>query len=271
MGQIKTFLNDFFDKVFNNKRYKIMFALIVILVCIIALCIGIYVEFFYEYSKADPLMIGIKVGAEKSNEYYNNLKLEFNNIFTNTLETENPNNKFDKIQDNKDVIYTAYSLNNEDENYYQINSQIPSINIDSQNAKSINDKIKEEFYNQANAIMRKTGDFTIYNVSYAAFINEDIVSIVVKSSLKEKNKNEKVVVKTYNYCIPDESILSLEGLIELKQMTKKQIQSKINEEIKKSYKNALAIAEQYGSTYERNPENEMYKIENTKEFFLTYE
>ena len=47
--------------------------------------------------------------------------------------------------------------------------------------------------------MRQTEKNTVYTVSYAAFVNEHILSVVVKSSLKEEGKSEKVVVKTYNY------------------------------------------------------------------------
>ena len=72
------------DKVLGMNR--IMFFVIVGLLCILALSIGIYAQIFYRYSDTDPFMLGIGVGktqeaAEitKMKNYYNkshNLKGE---------------------------------------------------------------------------------------------------------------------------------------------------------------------------------------------------
>ena len=49
-------------------RNKYIFFSIIILVCIVALSLGIYVQFFYQYSDTDPFMIGINIGAKKTTE-----------------------------------------------------------------------------------------------------------------------------------------------------------------------------------------------------------
>ena len=59
--------------------------------------------------------------------------------------------------------------------------------------------------------MRKKEGHTIYTVSYVAYINEDVLSLVIKASLKEQDKAEKVSVKTYNYSIPDKRKVTLEN------------------------------------------------------------
>lgn len=260
-----------FNKVLRNKKYKVAFFSVITLICIAVISIGIYVQFFYKYSETDPLMIGINIGSKKTNEYYNNLKAEFNSLFTNELKTEMPNTRFDRLQTNKDTVYTRYNLKNEDENFYQIDVKIPVLNINSEVAKKINDEIETEFYDKANNIMRQMEGYTVYTVSYSAYVNQDIVSLVIKASLKEENKNERVFIKTYNYSIPSEKQISLDELIELKQVTKKEVQSNIDDEIKTAYNNAIAISEQYGITYNRDLKDEMYKVSNTKEFFLTNE
>ncbi|MGN1299692.1 MAG: hypothetical protein ACI4UE_06910 [Candidatus Scatovivens sp.] len=264
-------LRVFFNKILRNKKYKILFFSTIILICIAVICIGIYIQFFYKYSETDPLMIGINIGSKKTNEYYNNLRNEFNSIFNSELLTEEPNTRLDKIQTNKETVYTGYNLKNEDENFYQIDIKVPILNINTEVAKKINEEIKSEFYDKANTIMRQMDGYTVYSVSYCAYINKDIVSIAIKSSLKEEGKNEKVSIKTYNYNIPGSKEVSLNELIDLKQITKKDVQNNIDEEIKKAYNNALAISEQYGTTYNRKLNDEMYKIDNTKVFFLTNE
>ena len=67
-----------FNKVLRNKKYKILFFTTIALICVACICVAIYIQFFYKYAKTDPLMLGINIGSKKSNEYYNNLKVEFN-------------------------------------------------------------------------------------------------------------------------------------------------------------------------------------------------
>lgn len=260
-----------FNKIMRNKKYRILFFTIITLICIACVSVAIYVQFFYKYAKTDPLMLGINIGSKKTNEYYNQLKAEFYSIFTSELTTEEPNTRFDKIQTNKEIIYTGYNLKNEDENFYKVDVKIPILNVNTEVAKKINKEIETEFYDKANSIMRNLQGYTIYTVTYSAYVNKDIASIVIKASLKEENKNEKVIIKTYNYSIPTEKEVSLRQLVDLKQITKKEVQDVINEEIEKAYNNALAISSQYGGTYNRNLDDQMYKFDNTKEFFLTNE
>lgn len=252
-----------------NGKNKYFFFLSVILICIMAISIGIYIQFFYKYSDTDPLMLGIHIGAQKTAEEYAVLKSEFNNLFSNDIKINSENVRVDKIEPSNDLVYTGYNLVNEDENYYTVNAQVPVINIDNDKAKQINGEIKSEFYDKANSVMRQTEKHTAYTVSYAAFVNEHILSVVVKSSFKEEGKAEKVVVKTYNYSIPEEKIVSLNDLIELKQVDKQIIQDSIKSDIKTAYNNAKIIAQEYGTLYERDINNDMYKIENATTFFLT--
>lgn len=250
-------------------RNKIIFFVVLALICIVALCLGIYIQFFYKYSETDPLMIGINLGSQKTAEEYAILEADFNNLFNNKILINSENVRVEKIELEKELVYTGYNLVNEDENYYSVNAQIPVVNINNNKAREINAEIKTEFYDKANSVMRQSEKNIIYKVSYAAFVNNDILSIVIKASLKEENKAEKVSVKTYNYSISNEKLLSLKDLIELKQTSMENVQNTINDEIKTAYNNAKIIAEEYGSIYERDLNNSMYKVENTKTFFLT--
>ena len=249
---------------------KLFFFLGVAMVCIVAISIGIYTQYFYKYSETDPLMIGINIGSEKTIEELHTLEANFNQLFQNTLKINSENvNIVDKLEETKDLIYTGYKLENEDENYYNVNVKIPLFNVDSAKAREINKEIKTEFYDKANNIMRQTDNYVVYNVTYAAYINEDILSVAIKASLKEGNKSEKVYIKTYNYSLTGEKLLSLKDLITLKKDTVENIQSRITSEIKTAYTNAKIIAAEYGNLYERDVEGDMYKVENATTFFLT--
>lgn len=268
MLEIKRAIRRFVSTLTGTK--KIVFFLVLILICIVAISIGIYTQYFYKYSETDPLMIGINIGSEKTAEELQLLESNFNSLFQNTLKINSENvNIVDKLEETKDLLYTGYKLENEDENYYSVNAKIPIINIDSEKAKEINKEIKTEFYDKANNIMRQTDNYVVYNVTYAAYINEDILSVAIKASLKEGNKSEKVSIKTYNYSLTGAKLLSLSDLIALKKDTVDNVQSKITNEIKTAYTNAKIIAAEYGNLYERDVEGDMYKVENATTFFLT--
>ncbi len=254
---------------------KWIFFIVLALVCIVAICMGIYTQFFYKYSDTDPLMLGINIGSKKTAEEIDILKAEFNNLFNNSILINSENVRVDRIEPSKELVYAVYNLVNEDENYYSVNAQIPILNINTDIAKAINGEIKKEYYDKANAIMRRTEGNTIYNVSYAAFVNQDILSLVIKSSLKEQDKSEKVSIKTYCYSLPEGKLLSINNvldssdLLEGKEITLENIQATINDDVKKAYNNAKIIAESYGTLYERDLQSEIYKLENTQNFFLT--
>lgn len=264
---MKRAIRRFVAKLTGANRY--VFFIVLALICIIALCLGIYGQFFYKYAKTDPFMIGINIGSQKTAEEISNLKSNFNSLFTNSISINSENVKANKMEPSKDLVYTVYNLVNEDENYYSVNAQIPVLNVNTDQAKSINSRIREKFYDMANSIMRRTDEKTIYTVSYASFVNQEIISIVVKASLKEEGKSEKVMVETYNYSLTQDKEIVLTDFIEAKETTNEIVQKTINENIRDAYNNAQMIAAQFGVLYERDLENDMYKIENTKNYFLT--
>lgn len=248
---------------------RYLFFVVLFVVCVVSLCLGIYIQFFYKYADTDPLMIGINIGSKKTAEEIYILKSNFNNLFTDSLVINSENVRVDKIEPSKTLVYTAYDLVDKDENYYDVNAQIPIININSDEAKKINSEIIDEFWNTASNVMRKKDGSSVYTVTYAAFINDEILSLVVKSSLKGEGKAEKVVIKTYNYSLPEARKVTIQELIEAKGTTSAEVQNTINQDIKTAYNNAKIIAEEYGVLYERDLQNEIYKIENTENFFLT--
>lgn len=270
---MKRAIRRFVSTLTGPKKY--IFFAVLALICIVAICLGIYTQFFYKYSDTDPLMLGVNIGSKKTAEEIDMLKADFNNIFTNSIVINSENVRVDRIETSKDLVYTGYNLLNEDENFYTVNAQIPILNIDTEQAKKINAEIKTEFYDIANNVMRRTEGNTVYSVTYASFVNEDVLSLVVKSSLKEAGKAEKVTLKTFCYSLPEKRILSLEDVLSytdiltVKGLTLESIQTAINDEIKKAYNNAKIIAADYGTLYERDLESEIYKVENTTNFFLT--
>ena len=262
MGKIDNFM----EKITGKRRA--IFLIVIILICIVAIGLGIYSQYFYQYSDTDPLMLGIHLGTAKTSEEYAELKANFLNLFTNELHINSESVRVDKVETDQSVVFTGYNIVNEDEAYYDVDLSLPYLNIDTEVAAEINAEI-EEFNQTAASIMRTSSQYTIYNVSYVAYINENIVSIVIKENSKYGNNSERVRIKTYCYDISSDSEISLSDLIKLKETDEETVQENINETIQTAYENSQAIANEYGPEVVRNPEDDMYDIKNTEDYFLT--
>lgn len=267
MNSVTRALRRFVSKL--KGRNKVIYFVVLFLICVVAMCLGIYSQYFYKYADTDPLMLGIHIGAKKTQEEYADLKMNFNDLFTNELHINSESVRVDKIDTTQAAVYTGYTIQNDDENYYHVDIKLPTLNISNEVAKEINGEIKEKFNDKATTIMRSTKEYTIYKVSYVAYINDGAISIAIKETSKYGNKAETVTITTYNYSIPDKKQLSLEDLITLKQTDKETVQNTIDSVIKTATDNAAEIAEQYGAAFTRNPEDKMYKVENAKSYFLT--
>jgi citrate lyase gamma subunit len=177
----------------------------------------------------------------------------------------------DKLETSKSIVYTYSKLENEDENYYHVNVNIPIININNDIVKDINSRITNKFSNKVNTIMRAKSEYTTYKVDYVAYVNNGAVSVAIREISKTGNKAETETITTYNYSIPDKKEITLKELITLKESTVDAVQESIDSNIKVSAENAEEIAKEYGSAFTRNIEDEMYKIDNIDTFFLTDE
>lgn len=259
-------IENLIEKLSENRK---LFFIVIILICILAIALGIYGQFFYKYSDTDPFMFRIHIGGKKSAEEYAELKSNFLNIFTNEVHINSESIRIDKIETSQSIIYTGYNIENEDDAYYQVNLKLPILNINKTEAKLINTAIKERFSDEAAKIMRSSSGYTTYNVSYVAYVNENIVSIVIKENSKYVNSSETTTIKTYNYNIATNEEVSLEELIQLKGLDKSVVQENIDETIKTSHENAKALANEFGTTITRDPSDQMYKIQNTEVYFLT--
>jgi hypothetical protein len=268
MNSVRRAMRRFVSKL--TGRNKVIFFVSLFLICVVAICIAIYGQYFYKYSETDPLMLGIHVGAKKTQEEYSDLKANFNNIFTNELHINSENVNIDKIDTSRSAVYTGYTLQNDDENYYHIDLKLPTLNINNDIAKTINGEIKEKFYDEASKIMRSTsGGFTTYQVSYVAYINDGAISIAIKKTQKTGNTAETVTITTYNYSIPDKKEITLEELIKLKGTDVETVQNTINSTIQIASDNSNEIAKEYGAAFTRDPNDNMYKVENAENYFLT--
>ena len=223
-----------FDNVkLGNKKIRFIIIGIVFLICIIAIGIGVYFS-LTEKDYSDALN---KKDKERTSELeIEELKNNFNDIFKNGVIGKIDNDNIEKNDEEKDIVYVSAEKVESIQNKYNLDVQIPQININNEVIEKYNDEIKSLFQNKASNILAGASDFTVYNVKYQAFINENILSLVIKSNLKEGRNSERVLIKTYNYDFVNNRVVSLNNIIENRNYKKEEIQNKINEEIKSKKK-----------------------------------
>ena len=251
-------------------KKQIIIYISIILICIISIVIAFYVQFYARIDIAS--LIGLKEKKEfgqKTEEEIETLKSNFNTVFINNIENDNDENNGKKEQQDRKIVYTKYEKKESKINSYDIEVHIPYINIDNEVVKKYNQKIEEIFANKARNILGSENKNIIYNVEYVANIYDGILSVMVKSNLKEGSNAQKVVVQTYNYDLRNNKEITIDEMLKIKGMDKQLVQNKINDEISEEEKKVEDLKNLGYNIYTRDTSSNMYDLENASEFYVT--
>lgn len=256
------------DKILGMNRT--MFFVIVILLCILSLSIGIYAQMFYRYSDTDPFMLGIGVGSSQDAAEITKLKNEFNNnsIFTNDVSGETSVKDIKKKKSEKNIVWTYNTTTEKEEDKYNISANVPQININSIEAEKINAQIEADYVDKIEEIMSKAEEQTDYSVVYKAYLNGDLLSLIIKETIHEGQATQSAKIKTYNYNLNNNTQVSINDIIKAKNYEAKDLQKEINAEIEELNKKDEDLKSQYSEMKLRDLSNSMYKIENTENFIV---
>lgn len=232
----------------------------IILVCSIAIAIGIYAQ--VTNSKIT------KTKGEKIEANYEDLKNNFDTIFTNTVNKEGAINVENANVNYDELIETKYNVNEKKETKYSIVAKIPLFKKETETTKKINQEIFNTFGGKIVDIITNSNTDTIYNLGYVGYINDNILSLVIKCTLKEGTKAQRTIIQTYNYNIDEDRIVTLDEIMQKRNLDKGKVQNQITQEITKLSKQNASFANQGYNVYVRNPNDDIYKVENTPNFFL---
>lgn len=242
---------------FNARK---IFIISVLFICIIAINLAIYFQITQkpkQEQKGETIIVDTTLLTEN-----------FNNIFDNKINYQNNNINIAKEDSQKEIIYTSYINQDVLENSYDFNINIPYLNINSDTAKKINQEINSLFYEKAINILANTNQKTIYNVKYKAYVNNNIVSLIISATLKEGDNAQRVIIKTYNYNLSSDSELGIKEILQYRNISETYAQNKINETIKNASENVNKYIELGYNRYLRNVNDSIYKLENTNVYFL---
>lgn len=254
------------EKTFNKKQLAFYIAIIV--VCIISIIIAFYVQF---YARIDvKRLLGIETEnklGNKTEEDIEEIKAEFDQIFTNSIENDvGQDNK--KKESDKPLVYTREEKKENKLNTYDIEVYIPYINIDNEIVEEYNKEI-EDFVKKTNSILESESQNTVYTVEYVANIQNDILSLMIRSNLKEGSSAQRIIIQTYNYDLRNNKEITLAEVLRIENIDLSEMQAKIQDEIRIEQKKVEDLKGLGYNVYSRDVTSDMYNIENSKEFYVT--
>ena len=253
------------DKILGINRT--MFFVIVALLCVLSLSVGVYAQVFYRYSDIDPFMLGIGISNKKEKAEITALKNSFDDIFTNDISGQTKVN-VKKKDNSKDLVYNYQTVKQSEEESYNIEAYIPHINIDSSYAERLNNFIDKDYVDRVEEIIQESSQNVEYAVNYKAYLNGDLLSLIIKETSHEGREAQSTKIKTYNYFLGKDTEVSIMDIIEAKKLDQKEMQEKVYFDIDETNKKMEQLKAQNYSYKTRDKNDDMYKIENTSNFIV---
>lgn len=234
-------------------------------VCIIA--IAIVVSMLVLGDDLINSIFGIESRELKTEEEESLLKQGFDGLFTNTIEVDGTYD-IKKSHADKDLVYTEYEKVEKNDQNYDLNLYIPFINIEDETIQKYNKEIQDIFIEKAESVYETSNRNIIYSIQYKAKVENGILSLIIKSILKEGANPQQLVIQTYNYDIVNKKEINLEEAINLLGADKNTVQNKILTEIQEEERKANDLKALGYNIFERDSKSDIYKIENSKQFFI---
>ena len=256
------------EKTAIKKKVLIIYISIVIF-CLISIIVAFYVQF---YARID---LGFLIGKEpqqygkKTEEEVQELKIDFDKIFNNSVKNVSEQNNEKRKDKEKSLIYTEVEKKENKVNAYDIDVNIPQINIGNKIIDEYNKEILDIFKSKADSVQNSENKNIIYTVEYTANIEYDILSLIIKSNLKEGASAQRIIIQTYNYDLRNNKEISLEEVLKIKNINVKETENQIKNEIEIEQKKVEDLKKLGYNIYSRDSNSDMYNIKNSKQFYLS--
>ena len=245
------------------KRRIIMYV-IILLICVIAVIVVVGVQILG--NDVVDNMFGINKITKRTEEEEANLKDNFENIFDNQIEDKGEY-KIQKIKQDENLVYTNYTKEEKNEKH-EIDVNLPYININNEETDNFNKEIENTFKGKAEEILKDSNQNIIYIVKYKAYVENNILSLVIYSDLKQNTSAQRVIVQTFNFDLKENKKLTLEDIINSFDLKKADVQNKINTDIQKEQKKSEDLIKLGYNIFSRDINSDIYKVENASEYFV---
>ena len=255
------------EEEYNKKSKLKFFYMIIIAICIISVIVAFLIQImdtnkYILYNKKSKLP---ELTSDKISQY----KAEFNYIFENKVNyLENNAYKIEKNDKEKEIVYMGFENHEKQINDFELDVNIPYINIKNETIDEFNKQIKDVFETKAKSVIETKNCNIIYTVDYSAYVSNNILSLVVRSTLKEGMNPQRDIVQTYNYDLENHSKCTIDKLLELKGISKNSASNLIREEIKVVQKRVEELGKLGYPIYTRDYTSDIYSANNISEYFL---
>lgn len=237
------------------EKRRISIYIISVIVCILAIIIVIGVQIL-----GDDIinnLFGINKLIKRTEQEEAELKSNFETILDNKIDNK----------ENDEIIYTSYKKE-EKNNNYEINVNLPYINIKNKEVEKFNEEVKNTFETKAEDVIKSEGENIVYTVKYKAHIENNILSVIIYSDLKQETTAQRIIFRTFNYNIEEKKQIGLEDVIKIYDLKESSVQNKIDTDIKEEQRKADDLKQLGYNVFSRDLESEIYKIKNIEEFFI---
>lgn len=252
----------------DDFKRKILY-IVILTICALAILISICVVLLEGDKSGEIEPIENVIVSE---EEYLQMETEFEGIFTNEIVNQINQSILiaNKIKREDEIIGTSYESKEKVIGKYSLDVKVPYININNSTVRQYNSQIEEIFKQKALDIMNNSASKDIvYTVDYIAYINKNnVLSIAIRSILKEGTNAQRTIIQTYNYDFHNNKEITLEELLKRKGLKEKDVEDKVIKKIKQEQAKVEELKKLGYNIFERDYKNDMYKVENTTEFFL---
>lgn len=246
----------------KTARYCI-YALIVAF-CIIAIIVGVNVQFFSTKESDEVPDINVSNVVSVNEEI--DISNKFMQLFDNKLPQFKDYPNIEKGDLSKNYLY-IYSENPQLPNgpytkkldgKYDIVAYLPVFNINSDVTNGFNNITINYFVKMMNDIVVNGTTNTNLTISFAANVNDNILSVTIIAKLKEGDKPQRIMIQGYNYDLANNKEVKVADVLAKKNIDIATANSKI-EKVVKSADNTL---------YKRELTNPIYSIDKVTNFIL---
>lgn len=248
-----------------SKKHIICLCVIFV-ICVIAIGEAFYLLLF---SDRYPSNNEVKNQVVDQNNQSENKDVRFSQLFQNGLIENEAIENINKKDQDKDLIYTVYEKVEVQEGKYDIEVAIPRINLNQEQIEEANLDIKQIFQDKAEAILKNTNNIgVIYSVKYQGFLNQNILSLVIQSTLKEGGQPQRAIVQTYNYNLETNQFIGADELIKKKDLEEKEVTKAIENEITRQNAQAQALKDLGYNVFVTDLDTDMYDYDQINNFFM---
>lgn len=251
------------------KNQKLIFILVGAF-CVLALIAGIYAQFFVGSSNNNNIQNpDNNINNEIKPKTQEEIKSQLNSLFTNEIiSNDYDETNLQKRDASKGIVYSAYDIQKQEGNY-ELDVHLPVINIKDSVATDFNKMTQSIFANKASDILNnKYTEKVIYSVDYISYVNDNILSLVIKSTLKQGNNPQRVIIQAYNYNLETGEKVQPVDVLAKRNIIQSDCQNKIHEIVTKAQEEAQVLVQSGYTVYNRNLSDSMYQISNISTFFL---